>query len=233
MRDHGRGGQDRAQHEQCPAPPELGDDRAGERHEDGAGEPRDEGEQQQRPLGPIWEATGDDRHGGLVEHAGHRHADPRLDQVEAGHRLDGAPRDHQRDSGRGAGRHDGASPTGVDPAANDRCRDHGRQQGEGIAAADDAAARVELLRQRVEEHRKGVVEDPPRHRLGDREGRRHPPVAAQVSHSTPRQPGSRRPRRAARPRCTRRSRGAPARRRPRRRRHRRWRRPRSAPARSR
>ncbi|MFR9775742.1 hypothetical protein ACL02O_06740 [Micromonospora sp. MS34] len=52
MQRHSHRAVDRGEREQCPAPAAMGDQQAGQRHEDGAGEAGDDGDCEQRGAPP-------------------------------------------------------------------------------------------------------------------------------------------------------------------------------------
>ena len=139
----------------------------------------------------MFEPLREHRERRLVEHRGHHESQPDPDRVERRQRLHLRPPDDQQHAGDRAKRHQRARRRSVQEAAHRDARGAADGERQRERARDLGVARVERVRHRREEHREGVVEDPPGDGPGDRERAEH--------GVRPRQAGRRR--RSGRPTC--------------------------------
>ncbi len=126
-------------------------------------------------LAGLGEPLGEHDEGRLVEHRRHHDADPGPQQVERRQTVHLRPGEHEHHPGDRAGGHERARAAAVEMPADGDARDRRHQQREREGSRELRRRVAELLLHRQQEHGEGVVEDPPRHRLGDRERPDDPP----------------------------------------------------------
>src|SRR2546426_622063 len=161
--DQGEGGQ-RA------APPEPADEPGLERHEDSARQPRHERHHEQRAVPALHGEPADDRRERrLVECRRHGESHEGPDRVERAEALDPRPHEEERRRQARAERHDAAGAVPVDPASDGQRRQRRGQEPDRQGAGELDPREAEVGFHRSEHDRETIIEDAPRHRLGDRE----------------------------------------------------------------
>jgi hypothetical protein len=112
---------------------------------------------------------------GLVQHRGHHEAEHGPQRIERREPLHARPREHQQRAGDRSTRHEAPRAVPIEVAPDRDARDARDSETERERPGELGRGVAQLVPHRHQEDREGVVEDPPRHRLRDRERPDDPP----------------------------------------------------------